>query len=121
MSRQAPAFSVSPLDRLSPALWADAFGEEEADLLLCGHYHHGIERTLGGKRYAAIRAVGQMRDSDPQAGYTIDQDGTLTHYRVPYDVERVVYDLDKIGLEESFKARWTNFIRTAHDPEWSRL
>lgn len=32
MSRQAPAFSVSPLDRLSPALWADAFGEEEGEV-----------------------------------------------------------------------------------------
>lgn len=120
-SHRAPLASGYLRPSLSAEEMAAAFPQEEADLYLCGHYHHGIERTLGGKRYAAIRAVGQMRDGDPQAGYTIEQDGTLTHYRVPYDVERVVYDLDKIGLEESFKARWTNFIRTAHDPEWSRL
>ena len=106
---------------LSAQEMADAFPDADADLLLCGHYHHGIERSHGGKLYAAIRAVGQMRDGDPQAGYTIEEDGRLTHHRVPYDVERVVYDLDKIGLEEAFKLRWASFIRTAHDPEWSRL
>lgn len=100
---------------------AAAFGDTDADLCLCGHYHHGIERVLNGKRYAAIRAVGQMRDGDPRAGYTIEEDGKLTHHRVPYDVERVIHDLEAIGLEDAFRARWSNFIRTAHDPEWSRL
>lgn len=100
---------------------AAAFGDADADLYLCGHYHHGIERALGNKRYAAIRAVGQMRDGDPQAGYTVEEDGRLTHYRVPYDIERVIHDLDAVGLEDAFKARWSQFIRTAHDPEWSRL
>ena len=120
-SHRAPCATGYLLPTLSAQEMADAFGEEEADLLLCGHYHHGIERTLGGKRYAAIRAVGQMRDRDPQAGYTIEENGILTHYRVPYDIEKVIYDLDAIGLEASFKARWANFIRTAYDPEWSRL
>ena len=106
---------------LSAEELAEAFLGEEGDIFLCGHYHHGIERTLGEAYYATIRAVGQMRDRDPRAGYTIEEDGRLTHHRVPYDIERVVYDLDKIGLEEAFKVRWAQFIRTAYDPEWSRL
>lgn len=32
MSQKVPAFSVCPLDCLSPTLWADAFGEEEAEV-----------------------------------------------------------------------------------------
>ncbi len=119
-SHRAPSAVGYLRPSVSAEEMAAAFGDTEADLLLCGHYHHGIERILGGKRYAAIRAVGQMRDGDPQAGYTIEEDGTLTHHRVPYDVERVIRDLDAIGLADAFKARWSHFIRTAHDPEWSR-
>lgn len=120
-SHRAPCASGYLRPSVSAQEMAEAFRGADADLFLCGHYHHGIERAFEGKCYAAIRAVGQMRDSDPQAGYTIEEDGRLTHRRVPYDVERVVYDLDKIGLEASFKARWASFIQTAHDPEWSRL
>ena len=120
-SHRAPLANGYLRPSLADREMAEAFGDTDADLFLCGHYHHGIERTLGDKRYAAIRAVGQMRDRDPQAGYTIEEDGTLTHYRVPYDIERVIADLDRIGLEEAFKARWVNFIKTAYDPEWSRL
>lgn len=120
-SHRAPCASGYLHPSVSAEEMAAAFGDADADLFLCGHYHHGIERALEGKRYAAIRAVGQMRDRDPQAGYTIEEDGILTHYRVPYDIERVVFDLDRIGLEEAFRARWVNFIKTAYDPEWSRL
>lgn len=100
---------------------AEAFGDIDAELFLCGHYHHGIERERDGKRYSAIRAVGQMRDSDVRAGYTIEENGILTHHRVPYDIEKVVFDLDKIGLDPTFLSRWSQFVMTAHDPEWSRL
>lgn len=120
-SHRAPLATGYLRPTLSAEEMAAAFPRSGADLFLCGHYHHGIERTLDGVCYAAIRAVGQMRDGDPQAGYTVEEDGVLTHHRVPYDVERVVYDLDSIGLEESFRARWEAFIRTAHDPVWSRL
>lgn len=120
-AHRAPAAVGYLRPSLSAREMAEAFGDSDADLFLCGHYHHGIERTLGGRRYAAIRAVGQMRDGDPKAGYTVEEDGRLTHYRVPYDIERVIRDLDRIGLEDAFRARWSSFIRTAHDPEWSRL
>ena len=56
-----------------------------------------------------------------QAGCTIEENGILTHHRVPYDIEKVVFDLDKIGLDPTFLSRWSQFVMTAHDPEWSRL
>lgn len=120
-SHRAPLASGYLLPTLTSQEMAKAFPDENADLFLCGHYHHGIERDFEGKRYSAIRAVGQMRDGDARAGYTIEENGILTHHRVSYDVEKVVYDLDKIGLEQEFQARWSNFIKTAHDAEWSRL
>lgn len=118
---KAPASASYLRPSISPKEMADAFGCQDADLLLCGHCHHGIERVWNNKRYACIRAVGQMRDGDPQTGYTIEENGRLTHYRVPYDTEKVIYDLKTIGLESAFLERWSSFIRTAYDSEWSRL
>jgi len=106
---------------IPPKEMADSFGQHDANLLLCGHSHHGIERVYDNKRYVCIRASGQMRDGDPQTGYTIEEEGRLTHYRVAYDVEKVVYDLKSIGLDLDFTSRWSNFIRTAYDCDWSRL
>lgn len=106
---------------ISPSEMANSFEESEASILLCGHCHHLIERVWNNKRYVCIRAVGQMRDGDPQTGYTIEENGRLTHYRVPYDVDKVVYDLKSIGLDEDFRIRWSNFVSTAYDPEWSRM
>ncbi len=62
-----------------------------------------------------------MRDGDLKAGYTIEENGRFFHYRVPYDVEKVVHDLDGVGLDDGFKARWSRFLRSAYDEEWSRL
>lgn len=121
LTHRTPAASVYLSPSIAPKTMADAFGPSDADLLMCGHCHHGIERVWQGKRYMCIRAVGQMRDGDPQTGYTIEENGTFTHHRVPYDIERVVFDLNGIGLEENFENRWAEFLRTAYDEEWSRL
>ncbi len=100
---------------------AEAFCTGDADLSMCGHSPHGIERVWRGRRYLCIRAVGQMRDGDPQPGYSIEENGRYFYYRIPCGVEQVVHDPDGMGLEEGFKARWASFLQTAYDPEWSRL
>lgn len=89
-------------------------------LLVCGHSHRAIDRSLPGRRFICLPAVGQPRNRDPRAGYAIERDGELEFRFVPYDIERVVEDLAPIGLEESFHRRWVRFLRTGHDPEWSR-
>lgn len=88
--------------------------------LICGHCHRAIDRTLGDRRLVCLPAVGQPRNRDPRAGYAVEENGNLEFRFVAYDIERVVADLDAIGLEESFRQRWIRFLRTGHDPEWSR-
>ena len=39
---------------------------------------------------------------------------------IPYEVERVVTDVESIGLEDAFCKRWIRFLRTGWDAEWSR-
>jgi predicted phosphodiesterase len=88
--------------------------------VFCGHSHRPINRTVNGFRYVCIPAVGQPRNRDPRAGYAIETDGTLSFGVVAYDVERVVSDVCRIGLDEAFCQRWIRFLRSGFDAEWSR-
>jgi hypothetical protein len=92
----------------------------DGEAIYTGHCHRLIDRTVDGRRYVCLRAVGQQRDGDPRAGYAMERDGVLTHHAVPYDNERVAYDTERIGMEPEFTARFASFVRTASDPEWSR-
>ena len=47
-------------------------------------------------------------------------DGVLSHRNVAYDVERVAFDIEQIGMEPEFTARYAAFVRNAFDAEWSR-
>ena len=89
-------------------------------VVLCGHSHHQIDRTVKGRRYICIPPVGQPRNADTRAGYAVEQDGILSFCYVPYDVEQVVADVQQIGLDDKYCRRWICFLRTASDAEWSR-
>jgi predicted phosphodiesterase len=52
-------------------------------------------------------SVGQPRDNDPRAAYTIydDEKGTLTYFRVPYDIQATQRRMEAAGLPERLVAR----------------
>jgi hypothetical protein len=107
--------------RISAEDMARAFDGVRGDRVLFGHCHHLIERSCAGRYYCCLRAAGQPRDADPRAGYAVEEDGEIRHYRVEYDTAAVLRELDKVGLEPTFAARWARFISTGYDPQWSRL
>ena len=85
-----------------------------------GHSHRQIDRTIDGRRYVCIPPIGQPRNRDPRAGYAVENDGRLVFRFVPYDIERVVADIRRIGLGDAFRQRWIGFLRTGFDVAWSR-
>ncbi len=89
-------------------------------VVFCGHSHRLIDRTVDGRRFVCLPAVGQQRNGDPRAGYALEESGELDFRFVEFDIERCVADTEKIGLEEAFCRRWIRFIRSGHDAEWSR-
>ncbi len=95
-------------------------GELPAPLVLVGHSHRALDRTLPGHRLVCLPPVGQPRNGDPRAGYAIEEVGALAFHYAAYDVERTARDTQRIGLPEPFCRRWLTFLRTARDPEWSR-
>ncbi len=89
-------------------------------VIFCGHSHRPIDRTVDGCRYVCIPPVGQPRNGDNRAGYAVENNGALMFRSVTYDIERVVFDVRRIGLGDEFCQRWISFLRTGFDVGWSR-
>jgi predicted phosphodiesterase len=99
---------------------ADHLAAVHGPLVIFGHSHRWIDRTIGGSRFICVPPVGQPRNGDPRAGYAVEHDGHLTFHFVAYDVDRTARDVLAIGLEGAYTQRWLQFLRTGFDTEWSR-
>ncbi len=84
-----------------------------------GHYHYEVEREIGNIMYRCVRPVGHHRDHDTRASYAIYENNAFNKFRVPYDIEKLVYDVDKIDcMPEDMKISWRNLLRNAFDEEF---
>ncbi|MCR5782664.1 MAG: metallophosphoesterase family protein [Clostridia bacterium] len=105
------------LPGIPETLVSSAFSKEVSSQIrtvLFGHYHYQVDCKIDGVEYHCIRPVGHHRDKDIRAGYSILEDGVLSHYRVPYDIEKTIYDTEKIScLTEPFKTEWINLLKNA--------
>ena len=89
--------------------------------VIFGHYHYQIDVVYKNVEYHCIRPVGHHRDKDNRASYSILENGQLTHFRVPYDIERTINDVDKIDCFDSDgKQRWKHFLKNAFDEKFLR-
>jgi len=112
----APYLDASMPDELL----ARHFQTVPSPVVLCGHSHRPLDRTIRGRRYIVIPAVGQPRNRDPRAGYAVECGGHLEFRFVEYDTDGYARDVENVGLAETFCQRWIRFIRTGYDTEWSR-
>ena len=83
----------------------------DADVLVMGHTHvqgHAVFEA-GGERKIAMNpgGVGQPRDGDPRAAYSVlGLDAIeVEEYRVEYDVDRVIEAVVEAGLPERIGSR----------------
>jgi predicted phosphodiesterase len=76
-------------------------GGLDARLVLYGHTHRPVDRTIGDVRLVNDGSVGLPLDGDPRAAYALlDFEGTrctVTIRRVAYDVEAVVAELERVA------------------------
>lgn len=72
----------------------------DARLLLCGHTHRPVERTVDGVRIVNAGSVGVPLDGDPRPAYCLldfegDQCAAAIH-RVTYDREAVLAEMERV-------------------------
>jgi predicted phosphodiesterase len=102
------AVHASPVDD-EASLLADTPDDEvlahlaglDARLLLYGHTHRPIDRTVGGVRLVNDGSVGLPLDGDPRPAYAlVDFEGGVCNVvirRVDYDREAVVAELERVA------------------------
>ena len=99
----------------------DAFSKDvtpQTDMVLFGHYHYQVDAQVDHVEYHCIRAVGHHREHDVRASYSILENGVLSHYRVPYDLQKTICDTERIScLNEPFKTQWIDLLKNAYHDE----
>ncbi len=79
---------------------AAAFDTLDARLILCGHTHRPVDRTLDSIRIVNDGSVGMPLDGDPRPAYLqLDFDGPdcqVTIRRVDYDRQAVIAELERV-------------------------
>ena len=78
-------------------------GSVKQPLFLCGHTHVQMYGEDGDKCFCNPGSVGQPRDGDPRASYAIVYDSGLAELcRAEYDIDRIVAETKRAGLEERY-------------------
>jgi predicted phosphodiesterase len=73
----------------------------DARLLVYGHTHRPVDRTVNGLRLVNDGSAGLPLDGDPRPAYALlgfeDDQCTVTIRRVDYDQEAVIAELERVG------------------------
>jgi putative phosphoesterase len=83
-------------DRLLEELLAGV----KADVLIAGHTHLPVRRSLGSLRIVNPGSAGQPLDGDPRAAYAIWEDGAIELKRVEYDRSELFESLRRLPLPQ---------------------
>jgi len=77
-----------------------SFSDVEEDIVLLGHTHIPMDRTINGKRYINPGSLGQPRDGDWRGSYAILEDGELIFQKIEYDIDRTIEKMERMGFPE---------------------
>ncbi len=87
----------------TPAKEFSVFSDIEENIVLLGHTHIPMDRTIDGKRFLNPGSVGQPRDGDTRASYVVFEDNEVEFKRMEYDIEKVKKKLDEKGFPKRTK------------------
>ena len=106
----------SPRDPLSGYVFPDVpsrdlldlVGGVKADVIVFGHTHVPMNRSVYGKLVLNPGAVGQPRDRDPRASYMVlklNGEIEAEHRRVKYEIDETAKLINSAGLPSELAAR----------------
>jgi putative phosphoesterase len=92
---------ADPIDEyLEPT--EEYFQRVEGKVFFSGHTHFQSLNQFAEKVHCNPGSVGQPRDGDPRAAFAIYEDGNIALHRVPYDMEKVFFLMDKAGFNDYY-------------------
>ena len=88
-----------PVDEYLYELNAPYFATLPGKLFFSGHTHVQVLAKFNDKIYCNPGSVGQPRDGDPRAAYALYDQGNVFLRRVPYEIDRIAFEMRKSGFE----------------------
>jgi putative phosphoesterase len=86
--------------------------------IICGHSHQAFTRRVDNTLFVNTGSVGRPGDGNPRTAYAIldilDEKLRVSHYRLEYDLGRVITANRQAGLPVSF----TDMILEGRDLDW---
>lgn len=92
----------------------DIADELQEDIVIFGHTHYPYYKTIKNKMFINIGSVGRPKDGDNRACYCVLEIGErieVEFVRVPYDIEKVVIEIEQSELLDTF----AQVLRTGYD------
>ncbi len=111
-SPKDPLFSYALTPELSDQDVKTELEGVRADMILVGHTHRPMTRGAGSKVLVNPGSVGQSLDGDPEASYAVIEGGVAMVRRVPYDVEKTVDGIRRMGVGEGVAGALITILRT---------
>jgi putative phosphoesterase len=107
-----PLFQYLPPDTQDRVWEIEAECAHYPDLLLLGHTHLPMVRKVGSTTIVNPGSVGQPKDGDPRAAYTIWEDGEIQLRRAEYDIQRTADAFHGTDLAPDDVARLIAILRS---------
>lgn len=106
---------------LKPSLRLDGGARDcmsAGGVYLVGHTHLQFLRTVGGTLVANPGSIGEPRDGDPRAAYSIFdlESGAISFGRVRYDVDKVIGDLEDLVVPDPYLSALKVMFREGRVP-----
>ena len=90
-----------PVDEyLKPS--AEYFGKVDGRIFVSGHTHLQMVEYYGEKIYCNPGSVGQPRDGDPRAAFSVWDGENFSLHRVEYDMEKVFALMKAAGFDDYY-------------------
>ncbi len=103
------------------ARWVKEARDTAADVILVGHTHVPVMRTIGSCVVVNPGSLGQPKTGSPEARYAVWEDGKSELKSFPYAVEAAVLKIQALPIDGSLRDELSTILRTGRIPPTKNL
>jgi putative phosphoesterase len=96
--------------------WIQEIENLPADVVLTGHTHVPVVRTIGHRTLVNPGSLGQPKTGSPEACYAVWEDGRIELKSYPYPVETTIDKVQALPIEAALRDELSAILRTGEIP-----
>jgi putative phosphoesterase len=97
--------------------WVQEIHNVSAEILLVGHTHVPMVRTIEGRLIVNPGSLGQPKTGNPHARYAVWEDGRIGLKSYRYDVEAAVEKMKALPIDPALRDELSSILRSGQIPQ----